>query len=150
MHIEESLRNKIEAVLNSSRPDMSHSLGMKFLELTRNQVRASMPVNKHTVQPMRILHGGASVALAETLMSVGAWLNLDDDTKTAVGIEINANHLRPVPEGDLVYGTAIPLHRGAGTQVWETKITAENGKLVCISRCTVAVVSGANISGTGM
>ncbi|MEX0994208.1 MAG: hotdog fold thioesterase [Balneolaceae bacterium] len=140
MHIEEAVRHRIEPFIRDSDKNMGHALGIEFLTLSRNEMKASMPVNQNTVQPMRILHGGASVALAETLASIGAYLNLDDENKTAVGLEINANHIRPVAEGSKVIGTAKPLHRGRQTQVWETRITTEEGKLVSISRCTLAIV----------
>lgn len=139
--IEESIRNKVESILNPQYNNMGHTLGIQFLELTKKKVKASMPVNEQTVQPMRYLHGGASVALAETLMSIGAWLNLDDEDKTAVGVEINANHIRPVSEGGKVIGVAIPIHQGSKIQVWETRITTKEGNLVCISRCTLAIVN---------
>ena len=141
MKIDESVRKKAESILNPDLKNMSHALGIQFLSLGKDEVTASMPVNENTVQPMRILHGGASVALAETLMSIGAWLNLDDESKSAVGVEINANHIRPVREGGTVIGSARPIHRGRQTQVWETRITTGQGKLVCISRCTLAIVN---------
>lgn len=101
-----------------------------------------MPVNENTIQPFGILHGGASVALAETLVSIGAWLNIDENKKSAVGIEINANHIRAVKKGGTVIGTGRPVHIGKQTQVWEAKIrTRETNKLVCISRCTLAIVN---------
>ncbi len=100
--------------------------------------RARMPVDHRTVQPMGIVHGGASVALAETLGSVASWLCLDD-SKAAVGLEINANHLRAVTEGT-VTGTARALHVGRSTQVWEIRIEDEAGRPVCVSRLTLAVV----------
>ena len=98
-----------------------------------------MPVDDRTVQPFRILHGGASVALAETLCSVGGWLNIPE-SKTAVGVEINANHHRSVREGGKVTAVATPLQIGRTMQVWETKINDERGKLVCSSRCTLAII----------
>lgn len=120
---------------------MGHALGIEFELISRAEMRASMPVDENTTQPFGILHGGASVALAETLASIGAHLNLDDDSKMAVGLEINANHIRPVRLGGKVTGIAKPIHRGKQTQVWETRIETENGKLVSISRCTLAVVN---------
>jgi len=103
-----------------------------------------MPVNENTVQPFRILHGGASVVLAETLASVGAWFSLDGTDKTAVGVEINANHIRSVKEGGLVRGIATPVKTGSRIHVWETKIEDEKGKLICVSRCTLAIVERKN------
>jgi 1,4-dihydroxy-2-naphthoyl-CoA hydrolase len=143
MKIDKSVRKKAESILNPEFKNMGHALGIQFLSLGKDEVKASMPVNENTVQPMRILHGGASVALSETLMSIGAWLNLDDEGKSAVGVEINANHIRPVREGETVFGVARPIHRGRQTQVWETRITTGQDKLVCISRCTLAIVNAA-------
>jgi len=120
---------------------MGDALGIEFEYMSRDKMRASMPVNDNTRQPFGILHGGASVALAETLASIGAYLNLTDDSKMAVGLEINANHIKPVRSGNKVTGVAKPIHRGAKTQVWQIRIETENGKLVCISRCTLAVVN---------
>lgn len=141
MQIEEAVRQRIEPLIGDSKKNMGDALGIEFLTLSRDEMKARMPVNQNTVQPMRILHGGASVALAETLASIGAYLNLEDENKTAVGLEINANHIRPVPEGVYVIGTSKPIHRGRQTQVWETRVTTEDGKLVSISRCTLAIVS---------
>ncbi|MEX0769224.1 MAG: hotdog fold thioesterase [Balneolaceae bacterium] len=141
MQIEEAIRHRIEPFIHNSEKNMGDLLGIKFLTLSREEMKATMPVNQNTVQPMRILHGGASVALAETLASIGAYLNLEDENKTAVGLEINANHIRSVSEGSKVIGTSKPLHRGRQTQVWETRITTEEEKLVCVSRCTLAIIS---------
>ncbi len=127
--------------MSSDRKNMGHALGMDFELISRSEMRASMPVNENTTQPFGLLHGGASVALAETLASIGAHLNIDDDSKMAVGLEINANHIRPVRFGGSVTGIAKPIHRGKQTQVWEIRIETDNGKLVCISRCTLAVVN---------
>lgn len=98
-----------------------------------------MPVDHRTKQPYGLLHGGASVVLAETLGSVAAHCCVDADKQFCVGLEINANHLRSVREG-FVYGTAQPLHIGKKTQVWEIRITNESHQLVCISRITIAVL----------
>lgn len=140
MEIEEEIRHKVEWFL--SKADQNHmgtALGIKFTKITKEEVCGTMPVNENTVQPFRILHGGASVALAETLCSIGAWINVPDD-KSAVGLEINANHVRAVPEGKEVHALAKPIHIGLSTQVWEIKIYDEREKLVCVSRCTMAVV----------
>ena len=141
MEIEEAIRSKVEQMMSSGRKNMGHALGIEFELITRSEMRASMPVDENTTQPFGILHGGASVALAETLASIGAHLNLEDESKMAVGLEINANHIRPVRLGGKVTGIAKPIHRGIQTQVWETRIETENGKLVSISRCTLAVVN---------
>lgn len=118
---------------------LGEHLGMQFTEVGENYLKATMPVDHRTHQPYGLLHGGASVALAETLGSVGAALTLDPDLFICVGMEINANHLRSVRSGT-VTGTATPLHRGSSSQVWEIKIHDDHGKLVCISRLTVAVL----------
>lgn len=113
-------------------------LGMRFIELAPDRVVATMPVERRVHQPFGLLHGGASVALAETVASVGANLNVDTDKQIAVGMEINANHLRAVREGN-VTATAVPLHRGLTSQVWEIRIVDDADRLVCISRCTLGV-----------
>jgi uncharacterized protein (TIGR00369 family) len=115
-------------------------LGIKFESATKDRVVATMPVGKHNHQPSGILHGGVSVTLAETLASLGAFLNVDSNTHYVVGLEINANHIRAKREG-MVIGEAIPLHKGRTTQIWEIKIRDEEDKLVCVSRCTMAVVA---------
>ncbi len=113
--------------------------GMKFTRITEEFIEGTMPVDHRTHQPMGLLHGGASVALAETLGSVGANLSVDPDQYRCVGLEINANHISSVRSGT-VTGVARPLHMGKSTQVWEIKITSDQGKLVCVSRLTMAVV----------
>ena len=115
------------------------SLGIEMTELTDDALRGRMPVDRRTRQPGGVLHGGASVALAETLASWGASFTVDPDANYCVGMEINANHVRPVAEG-FVYGEARPVTRGRTTQVWDIRITDGQGKLVCISRCTMAVL----------
>lgn len=118
---------------------MGEHLGMVFTELGDDYLKATMPVDHRTKQPYGLLHGGASVALAETLGSVGAALTVDPLKAICVGQEINANHLRSVRDG-LVTGIAKPVHIGAGSQVWEIKIYDDRERLVCISRLTVAVL----------
>ena len=113
-------------------------LGIRFTEIGPDYVRGTMPVDARTLQPYGLLHGGASVALAETLGSTAGGLCVEDG-QGVVGIEINANHLRGVREGT-VTGTARPLHVGRSTQVWEIRIEDEAGQLVCISRITLAVI----------
>jgi 1,4-dihydroxy-2-naphthoyl-CoA hydrolase len=140
MQIEDQLKEKAGKMLSSNRKNMGDALGIEFQLISRNEMRATMPVSENTIQPFGILHGGASVALAETLASVGAYMNIDDEAKMAVGLEINANHIKPVRLGGSVVGIAKPLHRGAQTQVWETRIETDSGKLVSISRCTLAIV----------
>ena len=120
---------------------VSH-LGIRYTEVGEDFISASMPVDARTKQPAGILHGGASVALAETLGSTGANLVVDRDKKLCVGLEINANHVRAMHEGT-VTGMARPLHIGATTQVWEIRISDERQRLVCISRITMAVLDRA-------
>ena len=115
------------------------TLGIEILEVRDDALVARMPVDHRTVQPAGVLHGGASVALAETLASWAGYLAVDRERFHVVGMEINANHLRPVTSG-WVTGTARPISLGRRSQVWEVRIVDDNDKLVCISRCTMAVV----------
>jgi 1,4-dihydroxy-2-naphthoyl-CoA hydrolase len=116
-------------------------LGIEFTEVGSDYLVAKMPVDSRTVQPMGILHGGASVVLAETLGSVAGTFCLEDLSKEhIVGLEINANHIRGVRSG-WVYGRVSPVHIGRSTQIWEIKISNEEGKLTCISRITLAVIA---------
>jgi 1,4-dihydroxy-2-naphthoyl-CoA hydrolase len=122
---------------------LSEHLGIEFTELGTDYIKARMPVDPRTRQPYGLLHGGASLALAETLGSIGAAMVLDTDLFICVGLEINANHIRGVRDG-FVTGTARPFHMGGRTQVWEIKIEDEACKLVCVSRITVAVLPKEN------
>jgi 1,4-dihydroxy-2-naphthoyl-CoA hydrolase len=115
------------------------TLGIEVIEAGKQRVVARMPVGPKVHQPFGLLHGGASVALAETVASTGAWMNVDRERETIVGIEINANHMRGKRDG-VVTAVATPVHVGRRTQVWEIRITDEEEKVVCISRCTIAVV----------
>jgi uncharacterized protein (TIGR00369 family) len=115
------------------------TLDIEIVETTKERVVARMPVGPKVHQPFGLLHGGASLALAETVASIAAYMNVDRARETAVGIEINANHLRAKRDG-VVTATATPLHIGRRTQVVEVRITDEEGRLVCVSRCTLAVV----------
>jgi 1,4-dihydroxy-2-naphthoyl-CoA hydrolase len=115
---------------------LNRLLGIEFTELTPERVIATMPVTPDHLQPLGYLHGGASVTLAETVASIGGFLNCRPD-QAVFGLEINANHLRPKRAGMLT-AVATPLHRS--THVWDVKISDEDGKLICVSRCTVAVV----------
>lgn len=114
-------------------------LGIEVTEVGEDYIIAKMPVDHRTHQPLGLLHGGASVALAETLGSVAATCCLDMKTQYCVGLEINANHIKSVREG-FVYGITKPIHIGKKTQVWEIRITNEQNELVCISRITMAVI----------
>jgi 1,4-dihydroxy-2-naphthoyl-CoA hydrolase len=122
-----------------SRNTLAEHLGIEMTEVGPDFLRATMPVSPKTHQPMGILHGGASVALAETVGSLAANLCIDIEKSYCVGQEINANHLRPIASG-LVTATARPFHIGARSQVWSIEIRNPDGKLVCISRLTMAVV----------
>ena len=129
----------LEALNALSRGTAMEPLGIVFTELGADHLRGTMPVDARTRQPYGLLHGGASVLLAETLGSTAGGLCVDEG-QGVVGIEINANHLAGVREG-LVTGTARPLHVGRGTQVWEIRIEDQRGRLACISRLTLAVIA---------
>jgi 1,4-dihydroxy-2-naphthoyl-CoA hydrolase len=129
----------LEGINAWSRNTMMETLGIRFTGVGDDWVRGTMPVDHRTHQPFGLLHGGASVVLAETLGSTAALLTLDTDKEVAVGLDINANHVRGVREG-LVTGTARALHLGRSTQVWEIRIENAEGGLVCISRLTMAVI----------
>ena len=118
---------------------MVDHLEIEFTEVGDDYLTARMPVNKHTHQPDGLLHGGASVALAETIGSVAANMVIDRSNKICVGLEVNANHTRGIRSG-YVFGTARAIHLGNSTQIWEIKITDEKKHLVCISRLTMAVL----------
>lgn len=129
----------LERINGWSANTMMETLGIRITGIGEDWLRGSMPVDARTHQPYGLLHGGASVALAETLGSTAAMLTLDPARFRAVGLEINANHVRGVREGT-VTGTAKALHLGRSTQVWEIRIEDEQQKLVCVSRITMAVV----------
>ena len=129
----------IEDLLSLGKLNMGEHLGMEWVEVGDDFLKARMPVDDRTRQPYGLLHGGASVALAETIGSVGAAMVVDYKKYYCVGLEINANHVRAVKEG-FVTGTGTPIHTGSTTQVWDIKIFNESGKLVCVSRLTVAVL----------
>ena len=129
------------ALLNeNTNQNMSTHLGIEFTEVGDDYLMAKMPVDERTTQPYGILHGGASVALAETLGSVAGFLCVDMATQRVVGLEINANHIRSAKSG-FVYGKCSPVHIGKKTQVWSIHIKDEADKLVCISRITLAVIN---------
>src|SRR3954464_12955304 len=124
---------------DTARKGLAATLGIEFTLLTPERLVATMPVDDRTRQPFGILHGGASVALAETVASLGAVMNVDLEKSSAVGLEINANHLRAKRDG-MVRATATPFHVGRSTQVWDVRIVDEEERPVCVSRCTLAVV----------
>ncbi len=126
--------------MNSNRTEsIWNILDIELVEAQKDRVVATMPIGPQHRQQIGYLHGGVSVVLAESLASFGSVLNIDADKQTAFGLEINANHLRPKREGILT-GIATPIARGRTTHVWDIRITDEQDKLVCISRCTIAIV----------
>lgn len=127
----------LEQLKEYSKNTLIEHLGIEYLEIGDGYLKARMPVDNRTRQPAGLLHGGASVALAETLGSVAAGLCVNDENKGVVGIEINANHIRSAT-GGWVTGVTKPIHVGNTTQIWEIKIYNEERKLVCVARLTVA------------
>lgn len=128
-----------DAIAELTRGGLIEALGIEMRELTPERVVATMPVTPRHVQIFGYLHGGAGVALAETVASIGCFLSCPPGYG-GFGLEINANHLRPMRDG-LVTATGVPLHRGRTTHVWDVRIADEAGRLVCVSRCTVAIVA---------
>jgi len=118
---------------------MADFLGIEFMDIGDNFLKARMPVNERTRQPYGLLHGGASAVLAETLGSVASALVIDPEQFICVGLEINANHVKGVREG-YVFGTVVPLHIGGTTHVWDIRIIDSQENLVCVSRLTVAIL----------
>ncbi len=133
----------LEALNALSKNTMAERIGIEFTGIGEDYLEAKMPVDARTHQPFGLLHGGASVALAETMGSVAAHFCVDVAKQFCVGLDINANHLRGVKEG-FVYGITRPIHIGKKTQVWEIRIVNEQKELVCISRITMAVLDKKN------
>lgn len=126
--------------------NMGTHIGLEFTKIGDGFLEGTLPVDHRTTQPFGILHGGASCVLAESLGSVAAWMTIDPAKYRAVGLEINANHIRAVTTGT-VTGRVTPLHIGRRTQVWQTDITEDaTGKRVCISRLTVAIIDQGTLS----
>jgi len=123
---------------------LAETLGIELTELTSDSLKCRMFINSNTMQPMRFLHGGVSTAMAETLGSIASNLVVDNKKYFCVGLEINANHIRPVSSG-YVYAEAKPIHLGKNTHVWNVEITNDKGKLACISRLTTAVISASKL-----
>ncbi|MBL7814265.1 MAG: hotdog fold thioesterase [Saprospiraceae bacterium] len=135
------IKPSIDILQQIGKNTLSDNLGIEMIDFGDDFLTAKMPVDHRTVQPFRILHGGASVALAETLGSVASVLTLEQGSKKQiVGVEINANHLSSAREGTWVFGTVKPIRIGRAIQVWNIEIKDEAGKLVCVSRLTCAVV----------
>lgn len=130
----------LEALNRWSDNTLVRHLDIRLIEIGNDFISGTMPVDSRTHQPFGMLHGGASAALAETLGSVAANLCVDPKTHRCVGLEINANHVHPVRNGT-VTGVARPIHIGRSTQVWDIRITDEDGRLVCASRLTMAVIA---------
>ncbi len=120
------------------RDSLDKTLGIQYEEFGADRIVATMPVTPLVHQPHGYLHGGASVVLAESVASVGAHIS-SPPNKIAFGLEINANHIRPIKDG-LLRATGTPLHKGRTTQVWQVRIEDEEQRLICISRCTIALV----------
>ena len=118
---------------------LGETLGMEITLCEKGLVEITMPVDHRTHQPLGLLHGGASVALAETAATIGGMFLICEENKTLVGVEINANHIKSIKTG-IVKATGRVIHQGKTTQVWEIRITDEKNRLICISRCTLAVV----------
>jgi len=130
----------LEGLGNLSMNTLVENFDIKFVDCGDDYLIAEMPVTHKNVQPMRILHGGASVALAETVGSIASFLCLKDPmTEQAVGLDINANHLRSVPEGKKVWAKVTPIHLGRKTHVWQIEITNEENKAICVSRLTMMI-----------
>jgi 1,4-dihydroxy-2-naphthoyl-CoA hydrolase len=132
-------QTSVEQLQEHSQNTLAETIGIRVTEVGPDFLRATMPVNPRTHQPMGVLHGGASVALAETIGSLAATMCIDRTLYVCLGQEINANHLRPVSSGT-VTATARPFHIGKRSHVWSIEIRDEQEKLVCISRLTIAVV----------
>ncbi len=137
---------KLEYLEGMRNANMGTHIGLEFIEVGADYLKATMPVDARTTQPFGILHGGASCVLSETLGSVAAWMTIDPEQFRAVGIEINCNHIRAVTEGRVI-GVCTPMHTGRRTQVWQTDILEEDtGKRVAISRLTVAIIDHGTLS----
>lgn len=129
----------LESLNSLAKNTLAQLLDIRFTEIGEESLKATMPVSSKTHQPLGLLHGGATAALAETVGSVASWLTIDPEKQIGVGIEINCNHLRAKKEG-VITASASPLHIGATTHVWDIKVTDEKEKLIAVSRLTVAVL----------
>lgn len=132
-------KHNLDNIKAMSKNTLVEALGIEITDIGKDFISGKMPVDERTVQPAGILHGGASVALAETLGSIAGNCCIDNDKQYCVGLEINANHIRPVFKGEWVYATSRAIHIGKKTQIWETKIYNESKKIVCISRLTLSI-----------
>ena len=132
-------QGKIQRVNDSIQNTMSSTIGIEITDITNDFICGKMPVDERTIQPFGLLHGGASVALAETLGSIAGGIKVYPNNETVVGIEINANHLKSARDG-WVYGKATPIRIGKKIQVWNIEIRNDSGDLICVSRLTLAVI----------
>ena len=134
-----SKKNTLEQIEAFQKNTMTDQLGIKITDYGNNYICGKMPVDHRTKQPYGLLHGGASVAFAETLGSIGAGMQIDYNNQSVVGVEINASHLKSIKKG-WVYGRAQPLRVGKTIQVWDINITDKDDNLICVSRLTLAVI----------
>ena len=132
-------QEKLKRINDSIQNTMTSTIGIEITDIGDDFICGKMPVNERTTQPFGLLHGGASVALAETLGSIGGGIKVYSNNETVVGIEINANHLKSVRDG-WVFGKATPIRIGKKIQVWNIEITNEDDDLICVSRLTLAVI----------
>ena len=133
-------RGKLKRINDSIQNTMTSTIGIEITDIGDDFICGKMPVDERNTQPFGLLHGGASVALAETLGSIGGGIKVYSNNETVVGIEINANHLKSARDG-WVYGKATPIRIGKKIQVWNIEITNEDDDLICVSRLTLAVIS---------
>jgi|TARA_B100000959_G_scaffold2654_1_gene3000 1,4-dihydroxy-2-naphthoyl-CoA hydrolase len=132
-------QEKIQRVNDSLQNTMTSTIGIEITDIEDDFICGKMPVDERTIQPFGLLHGGASVALAETLGSIAGGIKVYPNNETVVGIEINANHIKSARDG-WVYGKATPIRIGKKIQVWNTEISNDSGDLICVSRLTLAVI----------
>ncbi|MFZ5510913.1 MAG: hotdog fold thioesterase [Pseudomonadota bacterium] len=139
---------RIEDLAALTRNTLVDHLGIEFVEIGHDTLKARMPVRRETAQRLGYLHGGASVALAETVGSLASQMCIDRDTHASLGLDINANHLRAVAQGQYVFGIARPIHLGRQVHVWEVRVETDDGKMACIGRLTTSIQPRAR-SGAG-
>ena len=132
-------QEKLKRINDSIQNTMTSTMGIEITDIGDDFICGKMPVDERTTQPFGLLHGGASVVLAETLGSIGGGIKVYSNNETVVGIEINANHLKSVRDG-WVYGKATPIRIGKKIQVWNIEISNDSGDLICVSRLTLAVI----------
>ena len=138
-------QEKLKRINDGIQNTMTSTIGIEITDIEDDFICGKMPVNERTTQPFGLLHGGASVALAETLGSIGGGIKVYKNNETVVGIEINANHLKSARDG-WVFGKAIPIRIGKKIQVWNIEITNEDDDLICVSRLTLAVIPKKSLS----